>query len=171
VAEVAVAAEQVRRAAGRPPSRAGARRSAGAEGLAEALAVGRAAATWWKTIASPCTGWARASGRDATPSAPAAMTGESTLEGPNSPERMPAAPMAAAPSPALAPPPGNPRFPLLDAMRAFAALAIVMTHTAGVTQFNTDNPLGAYTARLNFGVTLFFLLSGSCCTARSSRRG
>jgi peptidoglycan/LPS O-acetylase OafA/YrhL len=68
--------------------------------------------------------------------------------------------MAAAPSPALAPPPGNPRFPLLDAMRAFAALAIVMTHTAGVTQFNTDNPLGAYTARLNFGVTLFFLLSG-----------
>jgi peptidoglycan/LPS O-acetylase OafA/YrhL len=68
--------------------------------------------------------------------------------------------MAAAPSPALAPPPGNPRFPLLDAMRAFAALAIVATHTSGVTGFNTDNPLGAYTARLNFGVTLFFLLSG-----------
>jgi peptidoglycan/LPS O-acetylase OafA/YrhL len=69
-------------------------------------------------------------------------------------------PMAAAPSPALAPPPGNPRFPLLDAMRAFAALAIVMTHVSGVTGFNTDNALGAYTARLNFGVTLFFLLSG-----------
>jgi peptidoglycan/LPS O-acetylase OafA/YrhL len=69
-------------------------------------------------------------------------------------------PMAAAPSPALAPPPGNPRFPLLDAMRAFAALAIVMTHVSGVTNFNSDNPLGAYTARLNFGVTLFFLLSG-----------
>ena len=69
-------------------------------------------------------------------------------------------PDQSAPSPALAPPPGNPRFPLLDAMRAFAALAIVLTHTAGVTDFNTDNPLGAYTARLNFGVTLFFLLSG-----------
>jgi peptidoglycan/LPS O-acetylase OafA/YrhL len=68
--------------------------------------------------------------------------------------------MAASPSPALAPPPGNPRFPLLDAMRAFAALAIVMTHVSGVTGFNTDNALGAYTARLNFGVTLFFLLSG-----------
>ena len=68
--------------------------------------------------------------------------------------------MAAAPSPALAPPPGNPRFPLLDAMRALAALSIVATHTAGVTNFNEDNPLGAYTARLNIGVTLFFLLSG-----------
>lgn len=67
--------------------------------------------------------------------------------------------MAASPSP-LAPPLGNPRFPLLDAMRALAALAIVATHTAGVTAFNTDNVLGAYTARLNFGVTLFFLLSG-----------
>lgn len=63
-------------------------------------------------------------------------------------------------SPALAPPPGNPRFPLLDAMRAFAALAIVVTHVSGLTGFNTDNVLGAYTARLNFGVTLFFLLSG-----------
>ena len=68
--------------------------------------------------------------------------------------------MAAAPSPALTPPPGNPRFPLLDAMRALAALAIVLTHTAGVSGFNTDNALGAYTARLNMGVTLFFLLSG-----------
>jgi peptidoglycan/LPS O-acetylase OafA/YrhL len=68
--------------------------------------------------------------------------------------------LAAAPSPAVAPPPGNPRFPLLDAMRALAALAIVLTHTAGVSDFNTDNALGAYTARLNMGVTLFFLLSG-----------
>jgi peptidoglycan/LPS O-acetylase OafA/YrhL len=67
--------------------------------------------------------------------------------------------MAAAPSPAVAPPPGNPRFPLLDAMRALAALAIVLTHTASVTNFNTDNWLGAYTARLNLGVALFFLLS------------
>jgi peptidoglycan/LPS O-acetylase OafA/YrhL len=67
--------------------------------------------------------------------------------------------MAAAPD-ALRPPPGNPRFPLLDAMRAVAALAIVVTHASGVTNFNVDNPLGAYTARLNFGVCIFFLLSG-----------
>ncbi|MEO6496773.1 MAG: acyltransferase family protein [Solirubrobacteraceae bacterium] len=68
--------------------------------------------------------------------------------------------MAAAASPALTPPPGNPRFPLLDTMRALAALSNVLTHAAGVTGFNTDNVFGAFTARLNMGVTLFFLLSG-----------
>ena len=67
--------------------------------------------------------------------------------------------MAAAPD-ALRPPPGNPRFPLLDAMRAVAALSIVVTHASGVSNFNTDNVLGAYTARMNFGVCMFFLLSG-----------
>ena len=30
--------------------------------------------------------------------------------------------MSAAPSPAVAPPPGNPRFPLFDSLRAIAAL-------------------------------------------------
>src|SRR5215212_10183836 len=64
------------------------------------------------------------------------------------------------PSPALAPPPGNPRFPLLDAMRAIAAFAIVFTHTASVTNFNSDNYFGQFTARMNIGVALFFLLSG-----------
>ena len=68
--------------------------------------------------------------------------------------------MAAAPSPALTPPPGNPRFPLLDSMRAIAAFAIVFTHTASVTNFNSDNYFGQFTARLNIGVALFFLLSG-----------
>lgn len=68
--------------------------------------------------------------------------------------------MAADVDDALRPPPGNPRFPLLDAMRAVAALSIVVTHASGVSTFNTVNPLGAYTARLNFGVTIFFLLSG-----------
>lgn len=68
--------------------------------------------------------------------------------------------MAAVSSPALAPPPGNPRFPLLDSMRAIAAFAIVFTHTASVTNFNSDNYFGQFTARLNIGVALFFLLSG-----------
>ncbi|HEX2086514.1 MAG TPA: acyltransferase [Solirubrobacteraceae bacterium] len=67
--------------------------------------------------------------------------------------------MAAAPS-ALAPPPGNPRFPLLDSMRALAALSIVVFHAAAETEFTRVNELGAYTARLDVGVTLFFLLSG-----------
>lgn len=61
---------------------------------------------------------------------------------------------------ALQPPPGNPRFPLLDALRGVAAVCILLTHTAGVTGFNTANPLGALTARLDFGVAIFFVLSG-----------
>jgi peptidoglycan/LPS O-acetylase OafA/YrhL len=61
---------------------------------------------------------------------------------------------------ALAPPPGNPRFPLFDGLRAIAALCIVVTHTAAITGFNTGNPLGTYTARLNMGVAFFFVISG-----------
>jgi peptidoglycan/LPS O-acetylase OafA/YrhL len=68
--------------------------------------------------------------------------------------------MAADVDDALRPPPGNPRFPLLDAMRAVAALSILVTHVSGVTNFNTNNALGAYTARMDMGVTIFFLLSG-----------
>jgi peptidoglycan/LPS O-acetylase OafA/YrhL len=68
--------------------------------------------------------------------------------------------MAADVDDALRPPPGNPRFPLLDAMRAVAALSIVVTHASGVTSFNTANWFGHFTARLNFGVCIFFLLSG-----------
>jgi peptidoglycan/LPS O-acetylase OafA/YrhL len=68
--------------------------------------------------------------------------------------------MAADVDDALRPPPGNPRFPLLDAMRGVAALSIVVTHASGVTNFNADNWLGHFTARLNFGVCIFFLLSG-----------
>ncbi len=68
--------------------------------------------------------------------------------------------MAADVDDALRPPPGNPRFPLLDSLRAVAALSIVVTHASGVSTFNVANSLGAYTARLDFGVTIFFLLSG-----------
>ena len=61
---------------------------------------------------------------------------------------------------AVAPPPGNPRFPLFDGLRAIAALSIVVTHCSGLTGFNQDNPLGALTARLDAGVALFFVMSG-----------
>jgi peptidoglycan/LPS O-acetylase OafA/YrhL len=64
------------------------------------------------------------------------------------------------PPEALAPPPGNPRFPLLDPLRAVAALCIVVTHTAGYTGFNSAHALGAWTARLDCGVAIFFVLSG-----------
>src|SRR5438067_1774084 len=61
---------------------------------------------------------------------------------------------------AVAPPPGNPRFPLLDPLRAVAALCIVVTHTAGWSGFNSAHALGAWTARLDCGVAIFFVLSG-----------
>ena len=62
---------------------------------------------------------------------------------------------------AVAPPPGNPRFPLFDSLRAVAALSVVATHTSGLTTFNSaNNLLGPFTARLNVGVTIFFVISG-----------
>jgi peptidoglycan/LPS O-acetylase OafA/YrhL len=61
---------------------------------------------------------------------------------------------------AVAPPPGNPRFPLFDGLRAIAAGSILVTHVAAITTFNTNNSLGAYTARLNMGVAFFFVISG-----------
>src|SRR4051794_29134964 len=62
---------------------------------------------------------------------------------------------------AVTPPPGNPRFPLFDALRAIAALCIVATHTSGLTHFFlAGNPLAPVTSRLNVGVTIFFVVSG-----------
>ncbi|MBI5103619.1 MAG: acyltransferase [Solirubrobacterales bacterium] len=61
---------------------------------------------------------------------------------------------------ALRPPPGNPRFPLVDGLRAFAALSVLVTHTAFLSGFNGHGFLGAVTARLDVGVTLFFVISG-----------
>src|SRR5205814_3425520 len=59
------------------------------------------------------------------------------------------------------PPPGNPRFPLFDSLRAFAALSVLASHTAGLTTFAYVNDvLGPFTARLNVGVTIFFVISG-----------
>jgi peptidoglycan/LPS O-acetylase OafA/YrhL len=68
--------------------------------------------------------------------------------------------MHGAPPDALRPPPGNPRFPLVDGLRALAALAVVVTHTAFVSGFNGAGLAGQITARLDVGVTLFFVISG-----------
>ena len=61
---------------------------------------------------------------------------------------------------AVAPPPGNPRFPLFDGVRAFAAGTVLVGHVGAITAFHVINPLGAYTARLNMGVAFFFVISG-----------
>ena len=58
------------------------------------------------------------------------------------------------------PPPGNPRFPLFDSLRGLAALAIVLTHVGLGTGANFNAVYGALLARLDIGVTLFFVLSG-----------
>ena len=57
------------------------------------------------------------------------------------------------------PPPGNPRFPLLDPLRAIAALFVVVTHTTQLGGFNHEQFLGAWTVRLDSGVAIFFVLS------------
>src|SRR4051812_18483229 len=62
--------------------------------------------------------------------------------------------------PAVMPPPGNPRFAPVDGMRAVAALAVLVTHTAFLSGFNGKGFLGGVTARLDVGVSLFFVISG-----------
>jgi peptidoglycan/LPS O-acetylase OafA/YrhL len=60
----------------------------------------------------------------------------------------------------VTPPPGNPRFPLLDSLRAVAALFVLVSHTAHISDFNHAHPLGAWTVRMDSGVAIFFVLSG-----------
>ena len=60
---------------------------------------------------------------------------------------------------ALRPPPGHPRFPLFDSLRAFAALAIVLVHVA-IFSFSSDAWFWPIVAHFDMGVPFFFLLSG-----------
>jgi len=60
----------------------------------------------------------------------------------------------------VAPPPGHPRFPMLDGVRAIAALSVVVLHVSDRSGFSQHKIVGALTARLNVGVALFFVLSG-----------
>jgi peptidoglycan/LPS O-acetylase OafA/YrhL len=59
----------------------------------------------------------------------------------------------------VAPPQGNPRFPLLDGLRAVAALAVVALHTTVYTDYFRGWE-GAYARQLACGVTVFFVLTG-----------
>ncbi len=60
----------------------------------------------------------------------------------------------------VTPPPGHPRFPMLDGVRAIAALSVVVLHVSDRSGFSQHKLVGALTARLNVGVALFFVLSG-----------
>lgn len=64
---------------------------------------------------------------------------------------------------AVAPPPGHPRFPLVDALRAVALLCIFTLHVSAAAGLLRDTTPPWYTqvfARLDLGLTLFFLISG-----------
>ena len=62
--------------------------------------------------------------------------------------------------PVVAPPPGNPRFPLFDGLRAVAVFSVLITHTALFSGANELAWYGIYTSRLDVGVTIFFVISG-----------
>ena len=55
---------------------------------------------------------------------------------------------------------GGVHFAGLDGLRAVAALAVLVTHVGFQTGHSLSGFLGAATARLDIGVTIFFLLSG-----------
>ena len=68
---------------------------------------------------------------------------------------------AVAPSPAVAPPPGNPRFPLFDSLRGLAVLAVVVYHVSLLTGALDRRGLGdAVAVAGSMGPTLFFAISG-----------
>ncbi len=54
-----------------------------------------------------------------------------------------------------------PRFPVLDALRAVGALAVLTTHVGFYAgQYEGHGTWGSFLARLDVGVALFFVLSG-----------
>jgi peptidoglycan/LPS O-acetylase OafA/YrhL len=88
---------------------------------------------------------------------PPPRTAPTAGDAPRAPAAEPADPHVAA---SVAPPPGHPRFPMLDGVRAIAALSVVVLHVSDRSGFSQHQLVGALTARLNVGVALFFVLSG-----------
>jgi peptidoglycan/LPS O-acetylase OafA/YrhL len=56
--------------------------------------------------------------------------------------------------------PGNPRFPLVDALRGFAALSVFGFHLLLQPGYSPPESLLPWTANLNVGVPVFFVISG-----------
>lgn len=53
------------------------------------------------------------------------------------------------------------RFPAFDGLRAIAAISVALTHSAFISGFNIHADfLGAFTARMDIGVAVFFVISG-----------
>lgn len=62
--------------------------------------------------------------------------------------------------PVVQPPPGNPRFPLFDGLRAMAAISILAAHAALLSGYISFGSFGAWAANLSAGVAVFFVVSG-----------
>jgi peptidoglycan/LPS O-acetylase OafA/YrhL len=67
---------------------------------------------------------------------------------------------AEAPAPVVAPPPGHPRFRLLDSLRAVAALSVLVGHVGFISHTQQAHWYGAIMGSLVEGVAIFFVLSG-----------
>ncbi len=62
--------------------------------------------------------------------------------------------------PVVTPPAGNPRYPLMDGIRAIAAIAVLTTHAAFASDPSASTWYGHMTARLDVGVAIFFAIAG-----------
>jgi peptidoglycan/LPS O-acetylase OafA/YrhL len=71
-----------------------------------------------------------------------------------------APPGAPAPPDVVAAPPGQPRFPLVDPLRAIAALGVLLAHVFLFSHIVTTHSWGAFPGNLSVGVALFFVISG-----------
>jgi peptidoglycan/LPS O-acetylase OafA/YrhL len=60
----------------------------------------------------------------------------------------------------VAPPPGHPRFPGLDSLRAIAALGVLLSHASYTSTATASASYGSLIAQGVTGVTVFFVLSG-----------
>jgi peptidoglycan/LPS O-acetylase OafA/YrhL len=52
------------------------------------------------------------------------------------------------------------KFPCFDGFRALAAISVLITHVAYLSGFDIHSGLGAFTARMDVGVAVFFMISG-----------
>jgi peptidoglycan/LPS O-acetylase OafA/YrhL len=60
----------------------------------------------------------------------------------------------------VAPPPGHPRFRLMDSLRAVAALSVLVGHVGFISHTQQTHWYGAIMGSLVVGVAIFFVLSG-----------
>jgi peptidoglycan/LPS O-acetylase OafA/YrhL len=60
----------------------------------------------------------------------------------------------------VAPPADNPRFPMVESVRAIASFSVVFYHVGTIGGVGSLGGLGQYADQLNIGVALFFVISG-----------